>query len=67
MNLRSARASAWLEISDIGGLVGLGTILLLDLVSIGVVGALNLLWSNLIKEFHHGDRGCANFEMWLRL
>ena len=42
MNMRSARASAWLEISDIGGLVGLGTVLLLDLVSIGVVGALNL-------------------------
>ena len=50
MNLRSARASAWLEISDIGGLVGLGTVLLLDLVSIGVVGALNLLWSNLISS-----------------
>ena len=20
-----------------------------------------------MKEFHHGDRGCANYEMWLRL
>ena len=50
MNLRSARASAWLEVPDVGGLVRLGTVLLLDLVRLGVIGALNLLWNNLINS-----------------
>ena len=42
VNLCSARAAAGLEVSDIGSLVGLGPVLLLNLVRVRVITALDL-------------------------